>query len=402
MVITGRLPEPESNKLYRLQIGAFAIPWNASIASGRLKDAGFNPSHEQYMHFTRVVITGVHAKDVPLFIERIGALGFRELFIAEETAISETPVINEPMPVPVVQPAREVPQPVVQPAREPPLPPVAPSAREALPPPTAPAMGSRLPVPVAPPMEVPQPVVQPAREPPLPPVAPPLPEKKPAKPGAFFLDEKWDVVSANSPYISFEFTHDSNYIVVEKNDNSIWDIPLIHFGEYKIQDSDTIDLKNQGILKIKSVDNDDIYFTFMPNAGAGTSGREKAYEAKKAASIAESPKTDLLCRTWKIQRLDGKNVAGTEDELVVLYSKAGTYLISYPDGEMELAQWRWKDWAEDEFLYSWHNWKRYGSAKISRSAPAFLEFSDPGYDVDKDGYTAGEIASVYELIPIRN
>jgi hypothetical protein len=87
-------------------------------------------------------------------------------------------------------------------------------------------------------------------------------------------------------------------------------------------------------------------------------------------------------------RLDGKEVAGTGDELMVLYSKAGTYLISYPDGEFELAQWKWKDAAENEFLYSWHNWKRYGSAKINRSTSTFLQFTDPGYDIENDGYSA--------------
>jgi hypothetical protein len=152
-VITGKLPDPDSDKLYRLQIGAFAIPWNAVIASGKLKDAGFNPFSEQYMHFTRVVITGVHAKDVPLFIERIGALGFHELFITEETAISEMPVINEPIPAapPGGIPKRSAMESTVKPDEK---------------------IGEK-------------PDEKPGKK----------QKKKSVKPEAFFLDEKWDVVS---------------------------------------------------------------------------------------------------------------------------------------------------------------------------------------------------------------
>jgi hypothetical protein len=111
---------------------------------------------------------------------------------------------------------------------------------------------------------------------------------------------------------------------------------------------------------------------------------------------------DMFCGTWKLQQIDGEEVRGTEEELTVLYSKAGTYLISYPDGKVELAQWKWKDAAGNEFLYSFHNWKCYGSAKINRSPRETLAFEDSGYDFSIDGYSAGDVVSSYQFVPFKN
>ena len=63
----------------------------------------------------------------------------------------------------------------------------------------------------------------------------------------------------------------------------------------------------------------------------------------------------MLCRTWKLISINGENVAGTEDEITVLFSQAGTYLVSYPEGSTGLAQWKWKDSSETAFLYSWED-----------------------------------------------
>jgi hypothetical protein len=44
-------------------------------------------------------------------------------------------------------------------------------------------------------------------------------------------------------------------------------------------------------------------------------------------------------------------------ELTVLFSKAGTYFVSYANPEDEndggLAQWKWKNEAETQLIYSW-------------------------------------------------
>ncbi|GHU96874.1 hypothetical protein FACS189483_01120 [Spirochaetia bacterium] len=309
--VTGMIPDPGSAGQYRLQVGAFAAPENASAAFGKLRNGGLNPFIDQYRNLTRVALTGVPARDVSECIRRIGLLGFREVYITKE-----------------------------------------PPGRAAV---TQPAIRT--------------------------------------------LDEKWNITSYGNRFVSFEFTNEGYYIVVEKNNNPAQDDPAVHFGTYQIQNTNTINLANFGIVKIRSRSTDSIDFTVMLNADVLQ--RETAYRAEKAEPITDSARTDLLCRIWQIQRQDGRTVTGTENELVVLYSKAGTYLTLYPDGQVELAQWSWKDDAETEFWYSWHEWRQYGSADILRLTRTTLEFADPGYDAAVAGYSAGASSSVYALIPVR-
>jgi hypothetical protein len=316
-----------------------------------------------------VVITGVPAGDVLVFIDWIGLLGFREFYITEEGPVREPAVVTVPRPSEAACKTEPV-IPEESPVREPAV------------------------------ITVPRPS-EAARK-----TEPVIPEENLSSQSpqqiqdTFTHDGKWNIVSRNSMFVSFEFTNDGNYIAVEINDNSIRDEQIIHFGKYIIQDRDTVDLTGLGIMKIKSVDNDNINFTFVLSTDALK--KETAYEAKKTASAAESAETDLFCKTWKLQRLDGKRVTGTEDELTILFSKAGTFLILYPDGKSELAQWKWKNAAENEFLYSYNNWKQYGSARINQSTGTALKFADPGYDASIDGYSAGNTDSIYELIPVNN
>ena len=92
--------------------------------------------------------------------------------------------------------------------------------------------------------------------------------------------------------------------------------------------------------------------------------------------------TNKLCRTWnivsvhEIEYLDGKKVyddvytkdnlggkngnseeAYDEDDFPaqVLFSKAGTYLISYLDNSVECANWKWKKQSDMTIYYAWEN-----------------------------------------------
>jgi hypothetical protein len=80
--ITGALPLP--GKVYRLQVGAYAVERNAARALNRLKDAGFNPNYERHGRYLRVVLPGVRAADVRGCVERIGGAGFSEVWCREE------------------------------------------------------------------------------------------------------------------------------------------------------------------------------------------------------------------------------------------------------------------------------------------------------------------------------
>ena len=84
-VIKGSIPQAESTKLYRLQVGAYKIPRNAVDAYDKLKSAGLNPAYEQSGEFYRVVLAGLKAADIQSVAQKLGNAGFREALIREET-----------------------------------------------------------------------------------------------------------------------------------------------------------------------------------------------------------------------------------------------------------------------------------------------------------------------------
>ena len=83
-VIIGSTPPVESARLYRLQVGAYKIPRNASDAFDKLKKAGLNPAYEQNGEFYRVVLAGLTAKEIQSIAQTLGNAGFREAMIREE------------------------------------------------------------------------------------------------------------------------------------------------------------------------------------------------------------------------------------------------------------------------------------------------------------------------------
>jgi hypothetical protein len=87
--ITGRIPRAESLELYRVQVGAFLSSGNAQGAYDRLNRASLNPVFERYNDFTRVLIPGVRAGDIPFLIERIKAAGFNEVYIRIDNISAE-------------------------------------------------------------------------------------------------------------------------------------------------------------------------------------------------------------------------------------------------------------------------------------------------------------------------
>jgi hypothetical protein len=82
--IIGRIPPAEDSKLYQIQVGAFKDIRNAERVFGTLKNASFNPVYENYLDFTRVILTGIGAEDTAACLDRIRLLGFREIWISED------------------------------------------------------------------------------------------------------------------------------------------------------------------------------------------------------------------------------------------------------------------------------------------------------------------------------
>ena len=206
------------------------------------------------------------------------------------------------------------------------------------------------------------------------------------------MSAKWIISKSNSPYASFEFTNEGNYIVVGNTATprsgsasrssttklftgnrtetvntraSEFESP-VYFGTYSIN-GNKINLAGLGVMEVKNLTDEDISFSFKPDATGTTSN----YEADKAAPVATSSKTDLLCRTWVVQRVT-RNGADDPDAssigFVTVFSKAGTYLFIPDSGGVGLARWRWADSAENAIHYTWWavDWEDYGTATITK------------------------------------
>jgi hypothetical protein len=89
--VRGDLLVSDNAGLYRIQAGAFKIRTNAENVFTRLKDAGLDPKYEDYLDFTRVLLT-VNAHDVPLLIDKMKELGFSEIWLRRENT---SPRLNE-------------------------------------------------------------------------------------------------------------------------------------------------------------------------------------------------------------------------------------------------------------------------------------------------------------------
>jgi len=167
------------------------------------------------------------------------------------------------------------------------------------------------------------------------------------------ISAKW-IVSNSSDYDSFEFNESGNYIVVKNTTTKSTNDQIILFGTYEIIDNKTIVLSDFGTLTISKIDENSISFSIKLTSNPNN---EITINASKQAEMESTTKTDLLCRTWEMVTVNGESIVGTDMELTVLFSKAGTYFVSYANPEDEndggLAQWKWKDDAETQFLYSW-------------------------------------------------
>ena len=101
--IVGRVPGPNDRNLYQIQVGAFRVPQNATRVFERLNNASLNPVYEEFQGLTRVMVRGISAAQVPLYIERIRNIGFSEVYIRIDTrtappAVPPAPVTQVPAP----------------------------------------------------------------------------------------------------------------------------------------------------------------------------------------------------------------------------------------------------------------------------------------------------------------
>jgi hypothetical protein len=203
------------------------------------------------------------------------------------------------------------------------------------------------------------------------------------------ISAKWNIAESGN-YKSFEFNESGNYIITKTTTTkSSTDSLIVLFGTYQIIDSTTIKLSDFGTIAILSINSNSFKFKVKLNSSPNT---EVTLNSTKAATtITNTSKTDLLCKTWQMITVNGENAKGTEMDLTVLFSNAGTYFVSYakPDFESDgrVAQWTWKDSKETSFCYSWDG------------APTCDESNEVTVEITSNQLTIVENEETYVLKP---
>jgi len=78
------LPSPQSGRIYRLRVGNDTSVEGASLVSQQLMKAGFQVVQEQAGAAFRVYAVGIPAPSVYSAAQRLGAIGFDQVWIYEQ------------------------------------------------------------------------------------------------------------------------------------------------------------------------------------------------------------------------------------------------------------------------------------------------------------------------------
>lgn len=206
---------------------------------------------------------------------------------------------------------------------------------------------------------------------------------------------KYEITSADSPYESIELSASGNYIVTLSYGGGYYNAP--ENGAAKSRRRSLLNNgKAEGQTRATQYDGI-IYGTFtrlggneFALEGFGTiklgysggkvtsievttqGGQTTQYDAKKEPTMSGDDITNALCRTWRIEKIRDvyydKETGETEDMTVtpenpgadgydmpveVVLSKSGTYLVSYLDGSIGVAEWKWKSRKNGTIYYAW-------------------------------------------------
>jgi len=77
------LPDPNSPRIYRIQVGSYAVHKTADMMAQRLMAAGLQAGVEYYNSLKRVFVPGVRAEDAYTIVQMLELLGFTEVWIRD-------------------------------------------------------------------------------------------------------------------------------------------------------------------------------------------------------------------------------------------------------------------------------------------------------------------------------
>ncbi|MCL1931300.1 MAG: hypothetical protein FWF55_05750 [Treponema sp.] len=223
--VIGEVPHAGDTRLFQIQVGAYQDNQNAEKAFRILYNASLYPAYERFDRFTRVVINGIAARDVPAYLYHIQQTGFNEVIIREviiridnNREAAQPPVYSAPVKPPVIEISiypfnnpviKEAPAPAVPVPEEAPAPPAPAPVPEDAPVPSAP-VPEDTPAPFAPAQQA-VPVREPAPRPQQPLPLLPAPENRYPQDGYEIgaeelrrqrsIDLSWDAVQGATAYI---------------------------------------------------------------------------------------------------------------------------------------------------------------------------------------------------------
>lgn len=221
-------------------------------------------------------------------------------------------------------------------------------------------------------------------------------------------------MSAGSPYRSIEFTSSGNYVIIANSASDYSYAPAAAVAEKQTAASKTV---ASGMFRKKEADrvsrayfNGIYYGTYTKTGdnqynlqGFGTitvnTGGDNAYSltvttssgsqtlaATKAVADKDSDRTNALCRTWNIDKINLKvwingskkydrtvpankindlleewgDDGWEEDEIPrqVIFTKSGTYMVlyglnDYSNNSLDISSWRWENESKGIIRYSW-------------------------------------------------
>lgn len=158
------------------------------------------------------------------------------------------------------------------------------------------------------------------------------------------LSGKWQV-TGSTVYQSFEFNKSGNYIVIMNTSGKGEEVV---FGDYEIN-NETVNLYDFGRLEDVKIEGDKLNAVVIDDAKPG---QQEEIASTKTSEYENTTRTDLLCRTWRIISWNDQTT-NPYDADEILFSQAGTYLVTYSEGLTGLSTWQWKDSEETTLCYSW-------------------------------------------------
>lgn len=241
---------------------------------------------------------------------------------------------------------------------------------------------------------------------------------------------RYEITSAGSPYASIELTASGNYIIIEKNSSYVHSLSAarksfsfakkvksrassngVIYGKYIKGANGEYILEGFGTIRVESK-GDNAYDLDITTS----SGYSVVVGANRDNKYSSSTMTDKLCRSWEFDKiratfwvngkkvfdetLNMKQIAGITDEdnpfyeikdelpELVIFTKAGTYMVIYGGEELAVSTWRWENESKGIIRYSWdydHLYDPDESGRVTVSFSGSNLLITEEYEDDEDG-----------------